>query len=680
MKKLDLKIGLVTAIIACMGIQIQTMEYNPQVENRFNALVTDIQNNPTLAINALQDIKRMWSTEMIRQLLTMQDASGKNILRHAVSIQNINLVNTILGVMEQYLSKNSRNMVLEARSNNATALHSALYSFNPDLVQVLLAAKANPAAKFRGQPPLIFALKEWEKTLPGSTRRMQTEKIITELLRYLKFKDHPKVQEYPIMAKPEIRTLIGQMQIRTAQPFIKPRPTPTEPVEEIQTPQVAQKAKEKEEQAKKELVDALHSKNIGKVREILSQDEAIVRKLLIYDINKWPALIIAIENDFDQAISAILSKAFDLDLDKFIMKEAFQKAIWNIKNLRNTANTMLTHGVDPNINLTAGITPLMEISNSGSTQKDLELLQRLINLGADVNKKDNFGQTALDFAEKSRENAPIKQQIITTLERAGAVRKQPRPGQPQFAQVAPLPIAKEGLINAAIKNNTLIVEQLIDQYKRNYNVTTFARLLIEAKDDVNRNVLRIAVRNNNLELVNFILSKIASLNISDRKQVLEAQDSANNTTALHSAIQKRSTDIIEALLRHGADPNATLAGDTALHMAIAQGLYDIANNMLMRGANPNVKTSANKTPIQLAIDAWINNPANRSTIEETVRRLIEYGAHVGGELVELQRRPQFERLTNIIQEELSKRSQQRAPREPRYTPFPTEEESRYGRF
>jgi ankyrin repeat protein len=81
---------------------------------------------------------------------------------------------------------------------------------------------------------------------------------------------------------------------------------------------------------------------------------------------------------------------------------------------------------------------------------------------------------------------------------------------------------------------------------------------------------------------------------------LDAKSNPNDMTALHFAISKGHTDIVNYLLNHDANPNdVTDTGDTPLHLAMELDRVDVADALLEHGADTRIKNKQNKRPADM---------------------------------------------------------------------------------
>jgi FOG: Ankyrin repeat len=127
--------------------------------------------------------------------------------------------------------------------------------------------------------------------------------------------------------------------------------------------------------------------------------------------------------------------------------------------------------------------------------------------------------------------------------------------------------------------------------------------------------LLLAVRKNNVTVVNFLLANGADPNLISK----------NETTVLCQALRSESDTLARFLLGKGADPNSmNQTGDPAILFAVHSPWsslvrVDIMNMLLKRGANPDSKDHDGQTVLIEAIQR--REPS-------MVRLLPEYGANV----------------------------------------------------
>ncbi|EAX98377.1 hypothetical protein TVAG_357460 [Trichomonas vaginalis G3] len=133
-------------------------------------------------------------------------------------------------------------------------------------------------------------------------------------------------------------------------------------------------------------------------------------------------------------------------------------------------------------------------------------------------------------------------------------------------------------------------------------------LNINEKNKHGKTALCIAVRNDNKEMIEILISYGANVNEKDE----------NGKTALHYDAYNNSKETAEVLISHGANINEKDEyGETALHIAAHENRKEIAELLISHGANINEKDKYGKTALYYAIE---NN------CEEIAELLISHGA------------------------------------------------------
>jgi ankyrin repeat protein len=95
------------------------------------------------------------------------------------------------------------------------------------------------------------------------------------------------------------------------------------------------------------------------------------------------------------------------------------------------------------------------------------------------------------------------------------------------------------------------------------------------------------------DVVILLLAHRADPNIQSQNQI--------RVTPLHAAVDRKDQTLVEILLSHGANPNATeFLGGTPLHTAAMGGMDSIARTLVRHGADPTLKMNDGQTAPELA--------------------------------------------------------------------------------
>lgn len=268
---------------------------------------------------------------------------------------------------------------------------------------------------------------------------------------------------------------------------------------------------------------------------------------------------------------------------------------------------------------------------------NLEVIQYLLQHGADINWKDSFGNAALYHAIGGVEN--VNMEVVSYL-----VEHQANINTKNINGDTPLHAATENgnrkVMKYLIKNQANINEKNNGGdtalnyaiYSRNLRAIKYLikfQADINAKDKYGDSILHHAVFSNELNIVNYLIKKQADIHAKNN----------NGDTVLHRAVSSHRMDMVKCFVECGVDVNATNnkgntvlhtymanifvdnfamvnylvehgvdinaknnLGDTALHMAIYANNIEMVKCLVEQQANLHTKNNKNKTPLQYAIE------------------------------------------------------------------------------
>ena len=299
----------------------------------------------------------------------------------------------------------------------------------------------------------------------------------------------------------------------------------------------------------------------------------------ISDADGNTCLIYAVDADCNkEVLQAIIKHGADVNAANEIDITALMIACW--KGNIDTINTLLNAGVNPHISDADGNTSL-HYAVHGDCSK--VVLQAMFKHGADVNATNKCNRTALMVA-CWKGNVDT----LNILLNAGANTQ----------------------ISDADGNTCLIYAVDADCNKE--VLQAIIKHGAEETNRSNRTALMIACQKGNIDTINILLNAGANPHISD----------ANGNTCLHYAVDADcSKEVLEAVIKHGADVNATNKNSrTALMIACQKGNTDTINVLLNAGANPHISDSDGNT--------CLINAVHGDCSKEVFQVIIKHGADV----------------------------------------------------
>ena len=294
-------------------------------------------------------------------------------------------------------------------------------------------------------------------------------------------------------------------------------------------------------------------------------------------------------------INQLLHAGADIEIRGFKGATCIHHAIGRIPYRiigKDILQTIIDHGADVNATDNHGKTALMEACE----MRNVDAINILLDAGIDTNISDSFGNTCLHYAVCGFSSDDLIQRLL----KHGAALNAIYHGTQELIKTESTP--KCLVRNAEAKKipqNARVGHHITDAFNTCNHHTTDGpssgketlQSLIDRGVDVNatnkhgETALMIACHKGNVEVINVLLNAGANSNITD--------DSGE--TCIHHACSKET---LQAIISHGADVNAVNNnGKTALMKACKEGDTDAINVLVNAEADLNIKDTMGCTLI-----------------------------------------------------------------------------------
>lgn len=225
--------------------------------------------------------------------------------------------------------------------------------------------------------------------------------------------------------------------------------------------------------------------------------------------------------------------------------------------------------------------------------KDLEMVNYLIESGANINAKDNFGRTPLYCADPITILGPAKDMAKLLLEKGADINVRDKNGATplhyvKHEELAQLYVSKGADVNAITNNGHTPLDYALDMSYHKKAAFLLKRGGVEG--DPYRAIMMEAAEKGNIEKIKEAIVNGANPNTAN----------VMGETPLHRAAAYGHKDIVEFLLRHGAEVDCknNLYKRTPLCLT---SKWQIAEILIANGADVNSQSYYdNKTPLHEA--------------------------------------------------------------------------------
>jgi len=293
---------------------------------------------------------------------------------------------------------------------------------------------------------------------------------------------------------------------------------------------------------------------------------------------------------------------------------------------------LLADGVNVNEDFLSRI-PLHDAVHSANEA----IIKMLVEAGADVNRQDSDGRTALDmyvgFAHEHWPNAKDVAVVELLLARGARVDIKDQWGRSPIdgALARSRPDLVKVLL-AKVMNMTIHQAAYVGQWGRIEPLLDNGADINEKDGEGRTPLYHAACLGNQVDVVRHLLARGANVNLGDK-----------TFTPLYGAVYHSHYDVAKVLIDNGADVNVRQhEGMTPLHLAIefsyTQNPTDIIEYLLAHGARADLRDNQGNTPLDTALASHYRSDIVTILLCKIQEKTIHEAAHAG----------QWERIESLL--------------------------------
>lgn len=349
----------------------------------------------------------------------------------------------------------------------------------------------------------------------------------------------------------------------------------------------------------------------------------------------------------------------------------FHRLVWRNPKIE-FVNLMLEHGADCNIMDQWGFNVMHWFALFGS---DLKVLQTLLKAHGDINVPDSFGETPLHKLMYNSLDVPLEM-LRAFLDNGADVNKDDKESQRPLYEVCAVgnaEAAKMLLEYGADIHDDDVFGQTAVHIAAAYGHLDVVELLtgsganLDLGDKHGRTPLYLACSGGNVETARFLLQTMR-----ERKQNSIRTASTDGRTILSKAAGRGHVEVVKMLLEQidvvsTVNVQETAQMRTALHWAAYNGRIEVVDVLLKNGADATIKDSKGKTALALCGERWAKDKSgDRVAI---ILTLIDHDRETASEDTELMAIAAIKGSTKVIEKLLDARAHPGKQDEHGWTPL-----------
>ena len=357
------------------------------------------------------------------------------------------------------------------------------------------------------------------------------------------------------------------------------------------------------------LMSAVYGYCTKEVLQALIDHGADVNANTYKDSNCLTALMLACAKRNVDAIHVLLKAGSNVNIVDNVGQTCLMRAV-HTHCCKEVLQAIIDHGADVNARSKHNITALTVACD----ERHVDAIHVLLKAGSNANVVDNVGQTYLMRAVHKHCCKEVLQAIIDHGADVNATDK--------YDQTALMMACFTKHVDVDAGSDTNIVDKngfacLMDAVRADCCEGMLQTIIdrgasVNATDKANATALMMACYRSHSNAIHVLLKAGSDVNIADNNGM---------TCLMHAVAAHRSQELLQAIIDHGAEVNATTKDNTtALMLACQKRHIDAIHVLLKVGSDANIASENGDTCLMYAV--------HKHCSEEVLQAIIDHGADV----------------------------------------------------